>query len=123
MISHESASEVVATQQATGPSAVIRRLQGQCSGTLERSLQGVNEAQLGESYLFAGDLDAWKNAINGELEVSLVETAASEYVLAILNACQGQYRNAFKGLRLVLELCLQSTYLSANLVRLSLIHI
>ena len=116
VISHESASEVVMTQQVAGLSAVIRRLQDQCNGTLDQSLQGVNEAQLGESYLFAGDLDAWRKAIDGELEVSIVETAANEYVLAILNVCQGQYRNAFKGLRLVLELCLQSTYLSANLV-------
>jgi hypothetical protein len=114
--SHELASAVAATQQVVGPSAVIRRLHGQCSQTLDRSFQGENEALLGESYLFACDLDAWKKAIDGELEVRLVETAASEYVLAILNVCQGQYRNGFKGLRLVLELCLQSTYLSANLV-------
>jgi hypothetical protein len=50
------------------------------------------------------------------METRLIETASSEYVLAALNVCHGQYRNGFKGLRLVLELCLQSTYLSANLV-------
>ena len=117
MISHERAFEIaVPHQQVMGLSQVIRLLQGRCSDTLNQSLQGANETQLGESYLFAGDLDAWKKAIDGALEVSLVETATNEYVLAILNVCQGQYRNAFKGLRLVLELCLQSTYLSANLV-------
>ena len=103
----------------TSVSTVIRRLQDKCSDTLEKSLQEINAANLGESYLFACDLDAWKKAIDGELEIRLVETAANEYALAILNCCQGQYRNAFKGLRLVLELCLQSTYLSANLVLLA----
>jgi hypothetical protein len=116
VFSQECTSEVAAAQPVMGAGAVIRRLHGQCSQTLDRLLQGENEARLAESYLFAGDLDAWKKAIDGELEVSLVETAASEYVLATLNVCQGQYRNGFKGLRLVLELCLQSTHLSANLV-------
>lgn len=116
MINHERASGISIPQQDTGLSSVIRRLQGQCSDTLDQSLLVVNEAQLGDSYLFAGDLDAWKKVIDGELEVNLVETAANEYLLSLLNVCQGQYRNAFKGLRLVLELCLQSTYLSANLV-------
>jgi hypothetical protein len=99
-----------------GAGAVIRRLHDQCSQTLELSLHGENEARLAHSFLFAGDLDAWRKAIDGQLEISLVETAASEYVLATLNVCQGQYRNGFKGLRLVLELCLQSTHLSADLV-------
>lgn len=116
MISQECASEVAATQPAMGPGAVIRCLHDQCSQTLALSLHGENEALLAESYLFAGDLDAWRKAIDGQLETSLVETAASEYVLATLNVCQGQYRNGFKGLRMVLELCLQSTHLSADLV-------
>jgi len=80
------------------------------------SLQGNNEAKLGESYIFANDLDSWRSVLADEPESVLLETASSEYVLALLNACQGQYRNGFKGLRLVLELCLQSTHLSANLV-------
>jgi hypothetical protein len=81
------------------------------------SLQGENHVRLGEAYLFADDLDAWRAAIDGQQEAGLVNTAASEYVLATLNVCQGQYRNGFKGLRLVLELCLPSTHLSANLVQ------
>jgi len=116
LISQDFKSEITATQQTSGLGSVIRRLHSQCTQTLDRSLEGENEARLAESYLFAADLDAWKKAIDGELEVRLVETAASEYVLAALNICQGQYRNGFKGLRLVLELCLQSTHLSANLV-------
>lgn len=83
---------------------------------MEMSLQGDNYAHLGEAYLFAGDLDTWRAALDGQMEARLIETASSEYVLAVLNVCQGQYRNGFKGLRLVLELCLQSTHLSVNLL-------
>ena len=70
---------------------------------------------LGKSYLFASELDAWRSAVEGA-EAQLVQTASHEYVMSLLNVCQGQYRNGFKALRLVLELCLQSVYLSSNLV-------
>lgn len=116
MISKAYLSEGAMAQPIMGTGGVIKKLHDQCSLTVERSLQGANEARLAESYLFASDLDAWRNAIDGRLEARLVETAASEYALATLNVCQGQYRNGFKGLRLVLELCLQSTHLSADLV-------
>lgn len=95
---------------------VLRGLQAKCTNAVELSLDGANENVLGESYVFASDLEAWRNAINESPEAGLLATAATEYVVAMLNVCQGQYRNGFKGLRLVLELCLQSTYLSANLL-------
>ncbi len=105
-----------AQQPKTGSIAIFRQLHDQCTQTMEKALLGDNHAHLGEAYLFAGDLDTWRTALDEHMEARLIETASSEYVLAALNICQGQYRNGFKGLRLVLELCLQSTYLSANLV-------
>lgn len=90
MISQQCEPEVAVTQQIMGAGAVIRRLHDQCSQTIEFLLHGANEVRLAESYLFAGDLDAWRKAIDGQLEASLVETAASEYALATLNVCQGQ---------------------------------
>lgn len=99
-----------------GAIAVLRHLHDQCSLAMDLSMRGDRVTQLGETYLFASDLDTWRSAINGQPEAKLIETAASEYVMATVNLCQAQYRNAFKGLRLVLELCLQSTHLSANLV-------
>jgi len=108
--------EAGAQQPRTGSGAIFRQLHGQCTQTLETSLLGNNHAKLGEAYIFAEDLDAWRAALDGQMEARLLETASSEYVLAVLNVCQGQYRNGFKGLRLVLELCLQSTHLSANLL-------
>lgn len=116
MINQASPLETAAVQPVLGAGAVISQLHGQCTKVLEVSLQGDNAVRLAESYLFAGDLDAWGIALDGQSEVGLLQTAASEYVVAILNTCQGQYRNGFKGLRLVLELCLQSTHLSSNLV-------
>ena len=111
-----SPQETGPQQPTTGSSAIFRQLHNQCSQTMEMSVLGDNHAHLGEAYLFAGDLDTWRAALDGQMEARLIETASSEYVLAALNICQGQYRNGFKGLRLVLELCLQSTHLSANLV-------
>lgn len=111
-----SAQEAGAQQPMTGSSAIFRQLHGQCTQTMETSLLGENHASLSMAYLFAVDLDTWGTALGGQMEARLIETASSEYVLAALNVCQGQYRNGFKGLRLVLELCLQSTHLSANLI-------
>ncbi|MYM85090.1 hypothetical protein GTP44_24485 [Duganella sp. FT50W] len=105
-----------AIQRPSSLANVFRGLHTQCSGAVDASLEGLNEGVLGDSYVFANDLEAWRDAISGSPEASLLGTAATEYVVAMLNICQGQYRNGFKGLRLVLELCLQSSYLSANLL-------
>jgi hypothetical protein len=116
MTSDELSWKAAELTAAMGAGSSIQHLHDQCSQTVHCSLKGENGTRLAESYLFASDLDAWRLAIDERLEANLVKTAASEYVLAVLNVCQGQYRNGFKGLRLVLELCLQSTYLSANLI-------
>jgi len=117
VLNQGNSPEIASPHQPTlSTGGVIRALHSQCNQSVESSLNGDNEAKLGESYIFANDLDSWCSAIAGQSESTLLETAASEYVLAILNTCQGQYRNGFKGLRLVLELCLQSAHLSTNLV-------
>lgn len=98
------------------PVDVIRGLHSQCSDAIERSLGNGNSQPIGEAYLFASDLAAWKESISKNPESSLLETATSEYILSILSAYQGQYRSSFKGLRLALELCLQCSLLSTDLV-------
>jgi len=99
------------------PTEVLRQLHIRCQSVVDLSLDERNEACLGESYLFANDLDSWSTAISEFPESTLVATASSEYILAMLNVCQGQYRNGFKGLRLVLELGMQCVYLSSDLVQ------
>jgi hypothetical protein len=113
-VANDDKQPAAAYRPAQGPSAVLWRLQDQCAAAVTASLVAENEARLGASYLFAGDLEVWRDAISEHPEAALLETATAEYVLAMLNVCQGQYRNGFKGLRLVLELGIQCTYLSAN---------
>ncbi len=96
--------------------SLIDGLAQSCNTTLAQSLSTPNDVLVGQSHVLASDLQTWCAVLAAQPEVKLLETASGEYVLSLLNACQGQYRNAFKGLRLVLELCLQSTYLSTNLV-------
>jgi hypothetical protein len=98
---------------------IITQLHTCCSSALKSSLDDRFLSSNGASYAFATDLDVWNNALIGRPEQVLYLTAANEYVLALLNNAQGQYRNAFKGLRLSLELLLQGIYLSANLVILN----
>jgi hypothetical protein len=109
-------SQDVARAKPLSPGDIIGQLHQQCSDALNASVAGPNVAAVGRSYLFVDDLDAWHEALGGRPSARLVATGCSEYVLSLLNACQGQYRNAFKGLRLVLELCLQSVHLSADLL-------
>ncbi|WP_322045795.1 hypothetical protein [Paraburkholderia sp. J67] len=98
------------------PGAIVRSLHEQCAQVVAHSTRADNEALLGESYVFASDLDVWREAIAAGPSARMLTDAAAEYVMSMLNVCQGQYRNAFKGLRMVLELCMQSSFLSAHLV-------
>jgi hypothetical protein len=107
------------SQQAQNPLAVLQELHLKCGTVLTATLQPKYAAMLGESHQFVGDLDSWVSVIGERQERILLELAAQEYLLSLLAACQGQYRNAFKGLRLSLELCLQGTYLSSNLILLA----
>ncbi len=98
---------------------IIASLHECCTRTLEASLVDEHGTLNGASYSFSLDLDRWNAVLKGRPEQALFATAANEFILALLNNAQGQYRNAFKGLRLTLELVLQGIYLSANLVTLS----
>jgi hypothetical protein len=98
---------------------IIEKLHDCCTKTLESSLSDDFGALNGASYSFCFDLDNWNAVLEGRPEHALYVTAANEFALALLNNSQGQYRNAFKSLRLSLELLLQGVYLSADLVRLN----
>jgi hypothetical protein len=106
-------------RKTTNVGDLITQLHDRCSQTIKHSFDDKFAAENGASYSFATDLDTWIKALEGRPEQVLLLTAANEYTLAFLNAAQGQYRNAFKSLRLTLELTLQAIYLSANLVLLN----
>lgn len=101
------------------PPKIIRSLHEDCSIVVAASCEAKYNAHNAGSYGFANDLDLWVESLSDRPESALFQTASSEFVLAFLNNSQGQYRNAFKGLRLVLELILQGAYLSVYPVLLS----
>jgi hypothetical protein len=66
------------------------------------------------SYNFLADLDKLRTAIDYRPEAEMLSYAAREYELALFLLVQGQYRPAFSGLRLFLELSLASIQFSAS---------
>lgn len=89
-------------------------LNERCSNILRRSFDATNAQKISRSHQFIGELSIWCSLLESRRESDLLRIAAHEYQYALLALCQGHYRHAFKGLRLVLELVLQSTHLSAN---------
>lgn len=104
---------------ANTPKAIILELNEHCASAVTHATAPELEPLVGQSYVFLADLEAWTSVLSSRPEAPLLRTASHEYAVSLLNSCQGQYRNAFKGLRLVLELCVQSVFLSADLVALS----
>lgn len=97
--------------------AMLEQINAICSSTIQHSLEGDRLLKVNYSCALGDDLNKWAGVAAGG-EKFLIQKASEEYLTALLNVCQGQYRNAFKCLRLVLELCLQGVYLSADLVEL-----
>lgn len=94
--------------------AYFRELQKKCDEILATSVEDANAGLMASSRQFCLELGAWHLVIGSRRESELLRIAALEYDFALLALAQGHYRHAFKGLRLVLELCLQAVTLSAN---------
>lgn len=93
-------------------------LHKKCGEILTQSLTGDNAALIAKGRFFTGELDVWRDVLSSRTESELLRVATLEYEFALLSLAQGHYRQAFKGLRLVLELTLQCVYLSAKEVTL-----
>ena len=90
-----------------------------CGRILEESFSAPERVSLqGQSHQFLAELEDWVQVIGSRPEAILIERAAHEYQFALLALAQGHYRHAFKGLRLVLELILQTVHLSAHTIDL-----
>ena len=86
-----------------------------CTEIVATTLDDVDRQALqGTSHTFFSELAIWIDLVGNNRSVPLLKSAAIEYQFCLLAVVQGQYRNAFKGLRLTLELILQSILLSAN---------
>lgn len=97
---------------------LIEQLHAICSETIIETMADNREQEVARRYLFSSELQIWNKALQEKEEVVLYTLAQGEYLTALLNLCQGQYRNSFKGLRLVLELYLQGVKLSADPISL-----
>lgn len=92
-----------------------RVLAGKCSAIVDETLRDNDRQALqGTSHVFLDELAIWVDAAQSISVTPLWRSAAFEYQFALLAVSQGQYRSAFKGLRLTLELLLQSLLLSTN---------
>jgi hypothetical protein len=110
-----------AVDAPAGPIAiagVYQSLHDTCGAIVRTSLQPEPAQQVAESHVFLHELERWADAIAPNKERQLLAAAAREYQYALLALAQGLYRQAFKGLRLVLELCLQAVHLSVHQVEL-----
>lgn len=101
-----------------GPKKIIEKLHEACGESVAASFDPQYNSFNGASYGLATDFDSWIAVLSNLKECDLYRTAASEYLSSFLSICQGKHRDAFKGLRLVLELTLQGVHLSASLVPL-----
>ncbi len=76
-----------------GPAKIIKSLHDDCSNVVTASCEAKYNSHNAVSYGFANDLDLWIRALSDRPESALFQTASSEFVLALLNNSQGQYRN------------------------------
>lgn len=99
---------------AKAPREIIEGLHVQCAGVVSQTYADGREAILAQRYDFLADLETWSSVLLDRPENALFEVAQREYIVSMLSLAQGLYRNAFKGLRLVLELYLQGVLLSSD---------
>lgn len=114
----ELTSQPGPTNASSAIEAYYERLHSQCGVILAASMEGTNEAKIARSHQFVQEIELWLYALHPRREGALLKVAAYEYQFALLALAQGHYRHAFKGLRLVLELTLQSAKLSTNEIEL-----
>ena len=112
-------------EQATSPAEIpaivahYRRLQEKCVEILEQTFRDPENIDLqGKSQQLFSELEGWAASLPAGPESLLLTSVGKELHYALLAVAQGQYREAFKGLRLVIELTLQTIYLSANRLEL-----
>jgi hypothetical protein len=100
------------------PKSVISQLHKLCGETLDVSLSGDAEERIKLAYSLVSEFDAWNSVLADRVETQLYGAAQREYLMSVLALCQGQYRNAFKSMRLTLELYLQGVALSTDEIAL-----
>lgn len=93
-------------------------MQKACGKIVTKSFRGTRASAIADCHAFVHELERWSDALSTRKEHHLLSIAAREYQFSMLALTHGLYRQAFKGLRLVLEVSLQSVHLSAHQVEL-----
>lgn len=94
----------------------LEALKGTMLESYSASIQEGNIPLINSAFCFIQDLENWHKVIQKNSESKLLDLSTIELNHGLLSLTIGQYRNAFKSLRLVLELQIQMIRLSANLV-------
>jgi hypothetical protein len=89
-----------------------------CQDTYETTVTPERLERVAECFEILQHLELWSVILRSPREAELYRLAQLEFLTAVLDVCQGQYRNALKCLRLFLELYLQGTLLSVDRIRL-----
>lgn len=92
----------------------LQQLLSKSDSIFELSTTAQNAKKIASSHIFISEMETWRKVLDQRQETELLKAAVLEYEFTLLALTQGHYRHAFRGLRLVLELVLQSVYLSAN---------
>jgi hypothetical protein len=114
-------SSIPVTQRETAFDGVAEHYQllnNNCGTILAQSLVDDRVIRHGKSHTFLIDIATWLDALGSRPEMFLLKSSAKEWQHSLLALAQGQYAQAFRGLRLVIELALQAIYLSSRAVEL-----
>jgi len=98
----------------------FRGLHSSCGEILAQSFAADARGIQSASHSFVLDIETWLEVLSTRPESVLLEAALHEYQFSLLSAVQGQYRQAFMGLRLFLELSLGAIFFSSDEFRLRL---
>lgn len=81
---------------------------------INESISQDNSGRISSLYSALGEFELWTVVLQSKRESELLVRAHTEYESAIFDLACGNYRSAFKALRLTLELTLQAVLLSSN---------
>lgn len=97
-----------------------RRLHSSCGEILTQSFAADTQGVHSASHSFVLDFETWLDALSTRPELNLLRAALHEYQLSLLSVVQGQYRQAFMGLRFFMELALGAILFSSDELELRL---
>lgn len=90
-----------------------------CESTFDKTFNPARSIVVARQLQFADELLIWNSILSDRKEFGLFDVGHDEFIHSVLAVVQGQYRSAFKSLRLNLELYLQGILLSVNLIEIA----